>query len=316
MRRVLAEFRPDVVHVGLFLTELSPSFLPLLRDIPSLLHAHWYRTVCPLGTKRLPNGNACEQPWGVACLRNRCLSARAWAPLMIQRELWRRRRPVFDRIVACGSAVRCRLEEAGIGPVEVVWNGVPVRSARLPLQGAPTIGFSGRFVPEKGVDLLVEAFALVAEQLPDARLLLCGDGPQRVDIARRIRELRLDAQVELTGWLPRAAVEKTLDSAWVEVVPSRWDEPFGLAVAEAMMRGTAVVASDAGGPAELICHEQTGLLVPPNDHAALARGLTSLLRDRATAERLGAQGRRFALSNLTEDMFVDRMLGIYEEMIH
>ncbi len=59
LRRVLARFRPDVVHVAVFLTQLSPLILPLLQRVPSLYHARWYRAICPLGTKQFPDGSPC-----------------------------------------------------------------------------------------------------------------------------------------------------------------------------------------------------------------------------------------------------------------
>src|SRR5262245_31121345 len=64
LRRVLAEFRPDVVHVNLHLTQLSPAIVPLLAGFPSLYHAHWYRAVCPTGTKLLPNDSVCRSSPG------------------------------------------------------------------------------------------------------------------------------------------------------------------------------------------------------------------------------------------------------------
>jgi hypothetical protein len=90
LRRVLREFRPDVVHVRLFLTQLSPLILPLLARVPSIYHASWYRAVCPVGTKMLPDGSPCAVRAGLACHGNGCLPWRNWAPLMGQRFLVRR----------------------------------------------------------------------------------------------------------------------------------------------------------------------------------------------------------------------------------
>lgn len=313
--RAIDAFRPDIVHVGVFLTQLSPSILPVLRDVPALLHAHWYRPVCPLGTKRLPDGRDCSYPWGTACLENRCLRFRAWAPLMLQRQLWRARRATFDRYIACGEAVRERLVEAGFEGVRVIWNGVPVRPARAPLSGPPTAVFAGRMVPEKGVQVLVDAFARVVHERPDARLILAGDGPERTSIEERIAKHSLSGHVECTGWLHGAALDAILERAWLQVVPSLWVEPFGLTGAEAMMRGTAVVASARGGPAELVRDGVTGILVEPGSPEALAGALLSLLGNRERAEAMGRDGRRFALERLTETIFVDRMIETYHEML-
>ncbi|MGH7502663.1 MAG: glycosyltransferase family 4 protein [Longimicrobiales bacterium] len=315
LRKVIAAFKPDVVHVGLFLTQLSPSILPALRDVPALYHVHWYRAVCPLGTKRLPDGRDCTQPWGVACLRNRCLRPQAWVPLMVQRRMWHARRNVFDRYIACSQAVRARLTEAGFADVAVVWNGVAARPARPPLREPPTAAFAGRLVPEKGALVLVDAFARVAPELPGCRLILAGDGPERPAIERRIRSHGLADQVLCTGWLQPADLEAMLQEAWVQVSPSLWAEPFGLTIAEGMMRGTAAIAFARGGPAELVQHERTGLLVEPGSVDALAHALRSLLGDRERAERMGTDARLFAREQFTETIFTDRMIENYTALM-
>src|SRR5262249_54288339 len=154
----LAEFRPEVVHVRIFLTQLSPLILPLLRGIPSILHLSWYRVVCPTGTKLLPDGRDCGSPAGRVCLRSGCLSLRAWIPTMLQLGLVRRDLDVFGRVLTLSESMRARLAAAGFEAAEVLRNAVPERPQRPPLAGLPTVGFAGRLVPEKGIDLLLQAF--------------------------------------------------------------------------------------------------------------------------------------------------------------
>jgi glycosyltransferase involved in cell wall biosynthesis len=170
-------------------------------------------------------------------------------------------------------------------------------------------------VPEKGVQVLVDAFARVVHERPDARLILAGDGPERTSIEERIAQHRLSDHIECTGWLHGAALDTVLERAWLQVVPSRWVEPFGLTVAEAMMRGTAVVASARGGPAELLRDGVTGILVEPGSPDALAGALLSLLGNRELAEGMGRNGRLFALERLTETVFVGSMIETYHEML-
>src|SRR5207249_3095669 len=124
LRRVLAEFQPDVVHVKMFLTQLSPLILPLLKRVPSICHVVWYRPICPLGTKVLPDGSSCYSPPGAVCYRSGCLPLRDWIPLMLQMKLWRQWRGVFDVIVANSQATKRRLVREGIEPVQVIYNGV------------------------------------------------------------------------------------------------------------------------------------------------------------------------------------------------
>ncbi len=110
LRRALADFRPDVVHVRLFLSQLSPLILPLLREVPAVYHDGWYRTVCPIGSRVLPDGKGCHEPAGSVCYRSGCVPALAWPLLMTQLHLWRRWRDVFDVVVANSRSVAEWLE--------------------------------------------------------------------------------------------------------------------------------------------------------------------------------------------------------------
>jgi glycosyltransferase involved in cell wall biosynthesis len=314
LREVLAGFRPDVVHVRMFLTQLSPSILPLLRDVPSVYHASWYRAVCPLGTKILPDETECREPAGLPCLRHGCLPVHDWAPLMLQTALWRRWRGVFDAVVANSDACRRRLVADGLSPVQVIWNGVPVVPARPPLTGPPVVSFAGRLVRQKGVDVLLRAFALVVARVPEARLLVAGEGPERAALERLMQELGLGASVTLLGQRPRPELEAAFSQAWLQAVPSRWAESFGLVAAEAMMRGSAVVASRTGGLPEFIRDGETGRLVAPGDASALAEALLALLQERARAEAMGQQGRQVALAELDEERWLDRFVALYETL--
>ncbi|MGH7807210.1 MAG: glycosyltransferase family 4 protein [Thermodesulfobacteriota bacterium] len=314
LRRLLAEFRPDVVHVSMFLTQLSPLILPLLKDLPSLYHVVWYRPVCPLGTKLLPDGVTCEFPWGTACYHNNCLPLRDWFPLMLQMKLWRQWSKVFNLVIANSEAVKRQLVAEGIEPVEVLWHGTPMQSLRPPLSEPPTVAFAGRLVREKGIDVLLNAFANVVKQIPSARLLIAGDGPERERLNSLARSLELLPHVTMLGHLSQADLEPLFDRAWAQAVPSLWAEPFGLVAIEAMMRGTAVIASSTGGLTEIIQDGKTGFLIPPGNVDLLTEALLKLLCNRELAEKMGRAGHDVAVAQFSEATFVDKIIHLYESI--
>ncbi|MEM9153560.1 MAG: glycosyltransferase family 4 protein [Cyanobacteria bacterium P01_F01_bin.33] len=315
LRQVLQDFQPDVVHVKIFLTQLSPSVLSLLQTVPSLYYVAWYRPICPKGSKTLPNGSPCRDRYGTACYRHGCLPLQDWLPLMLQMRQWRQSQHCFSQIVANSQAVQQCLEAEGIATDGVIGCGIPERPARPPLTSPPTVVFAGRLVGEKGVDVLIEAFAQLRAHSPDARLIVAGDGPERDRLKTQVNDLGLSDAITLPGHLPRAELEQRFNQAWVQVVPSRWAEPFGMVAAEAMMRGTAVVASASGGLLEVVQNNHTGLLVPPENVDALARALLTLLSDRALAERMGRAGRIVARAQFSETVFVDRFIHRYETLL-
>ena len=314
LERELRDFPPDVVQVQMFLWQLSPAILPLLRKVPSVYWAMTFKAVCPTGLKWLPSGTACDVRAGVACLTNGCITVTGFAPLMLQRSLWRRRRSAFGAIVCCSHDVQRQLERDGIATQGVVWPGVRESTPRPPLAGPPTVSFAGRLMPEKGADVLLRAFALARQRVPDARLSIAGAGAAEPALRALVTELGLGDAVTIHGQLDGAALDGVLDAAWVHAVPSRWPEPFGLTATEAMMRGTAVVASEVGGLADIVLHERTGLQVPPGDVPALADALVRILSDREWAESLGRAGRERARELFSLDGCLARLERVYEQL--
>ncbi len=308
--QVLADFQPDVIHVGMCLTQLSPLILPLLRGQPAIYHAHWLRSICPTGFKMLPDGSPCGKPAGHACLRSECLSLRDWVPLMGQIRLWKRWSGVFDRTVANSEATRSALEKAGVANLMMIPCGVPDRPSTQPMAHVPTAIFAGRVTVQKGVHVLIDAWRSVVANLPGARLLIAGEGPER----ERLERLAPPGVVFL-GQLSSKELGHLAGTAWIQVVPSLGFEPFGLVTAEAMMRGRGVIATRVGGTPEIVKDGVTGSLVDAGDPDALAAELTIALSDRCLCERLGEEGRRLAEERCSVDLFVDRFIGLYEELV-
>jgi glycosyltransferase involved in cell wall biosynthesis len=233
---------------------------------------------------------------------------------MVQRRLWHRWREAFNLIVANSDAVRRSLIADGIEPVKVVMNGIPVGSMRQSLAPHPLVAFAGRLVPEKGADVLLRAFSLVLAKIPEAQLLLLGDGPEFNRLRKMVTDLRLESSVSMPGFLAKAELENRFSSAWLQVVPSVWAEPFGKVAVEAMMRGTAVIASNCGGLSEIVQHDQTGLLFPPGDTQALAAAMLRLLCDRQLAEQMGRSGHEVAVTRFNEDVWIDTFVALYQTL--
>src|SRR5207245_603208 len=145
----------------------------------------------------------------------------------------------------------------------------------------------GRLVPQKGFDVLLEAFARL--DAPEVDLLIAGDGPERRRLEALRERLGLGARVHLLGAVDRATVASLYQGARLVVCPSRW-EGLPLVCLEAMASGRAVVASRVDGIPDAVGDGETGLLVQPEDPVALAGALRALLDDGPRRERLGALG--------------------------
>lgn len=314
LRQALREFRPDVVHVRMFLWQLSPSILPLLRDYPCIYQTATYKSICPIGTKLLRDGRDCPYQPGAVCLQEGCVTPQTWVFRMLQRQLFLRSKGVFHAVVALSHHMKVTLEEAGIADAHVIHNGVPEREMRPPLPEMPIVAYAGRFTREKGIDVLLRALAQIKGRVPEFRLLLAGQGPDREALLALAHQLGLTDNLIELGHISREHLEREFEKAWVQVAPSLWNEPFGNVATEAMARGTAVIASATGGLAEIVADGETGLLVSPGSVSELARALQRLLCDKPLAERFGSAGHARARAEFSENTCLDRFVELYTKL--
>ncbi|KRD47379.1 hypothetical protein ASE27_03245 [Oerskovia sp. Root918] len=197
-------------------------------------------------------------------------------------------------VTACSRYAADDLTSYGVDPADVVVipNGIdlhePAGAAPAGLPGRYVLGI-GRLVDNKGMDLLVEAFA--AASLPDdVGLVIAGDGPARRGLERLVGDLGIDDRTLFTGALDRPQVVECMSRAELLVVASR-AEAFGIAILEGWRAGLPVIATTHGGPPEFVTTGVDGLLVDPEDTVRLSAAITAVVDDPVLAHRLGDAGR-------------------------
>jgi phosphatidylinositol alpha-1,6-mannosyltransferase len=186
--------------------------------------------------------------------------------------------PSIRRIDICPLAIHG--DRVRVGP----------RSHRPP--GQPTALVVGRMATAeryKGHDELIDVWPRVVDALPDARLVIVGDGDDRDRLSRKASRSRASGSIEFTGFVDAAALEQIYDTSTVFAMPSR-GEGFGLVYLEAMAHALPCIGSIHDAAREVIVDGETGLLVDPGDADALAAALVTLLEDRATAAAYGSAG--------------------------
>lgn len=182
------------------------------------------------------------------------------------------------------------------------------------LDGKRNILFLGRLEKRKGLPFLLEAYAKLKPQMPETRLIVVGgDGGLRGVCERYVAQNRLE-DVVFTGYVPDEDKARYFKTADVYCAPNTGAESLGIVLLEAMAAGTPIVASWIEGFADVIRHEQEGLLVPPRDSEALAAALMRLLSDEAMREEMGKEASRTALTFSWERMSA-KVLEFYEEAI-
>ncbi len=177
-----------------------------------------------------------------------------------------------------------------------------------------TIGFIGRLVPDKGVDILLRALALLEG---DWRLRLLGGGPARDDLQALAAELNLSQRTRFLGQLPSDHLPAQYHQLDALVLPSltrpNWKEQFGRVLVEAMASGVPVIGSDSGAIPGVI--GAAGRIVPEGDARALAAALRELRAQPALRARLSQLGRARFLAHFTHQGVADATVSVYREMI-
>lgn len=311
--RLLEEWETQIVHGHMFRAEVVGT-----------------RAVMMLSAKGMP------RPFLVTTVH----SSRLRSPE--DRQLLRSLTPEMDRIVAVSRSIVGKLRADGrVGtPMQLIYNGVDLDKydqqeacCTIPEEygfepGSPLVGVVARLEPEKGHPTLLDAWPMVLERVPEARLLIVGEGSQREALETQAEELGLlgepcsgdacvgtrharpGAKVVFTGRRDDVpAVTAALD---VAVLPS-YREAQGVVILEAMALSRPVVASNVGGIPEMIEDGVTGLLVPPRDAAALAAAIVRVLTDHPLADTMARAGRILAHERFCIDRMVNALQDVYEE---
>jgi glycosyltransferase involved in cell wall biosynthesis len=190
-------------------------------------------------------------------------------------------------------------DASALGATRAAW-GVPA--------GEPVLGCVARLRGEKGQATLLRAAARLRARWPALVVILVGDGPQEAALRTLAEGLGLAGRVCFAGHQPnRPNLHRLFD---VSVLASD-HEGFPNTLVEAMAAGRPTVASDVGGVPDAVRHEETGLLVPPGDDAALAGALARVLADPAWAARLGERGRVLAWEQFRAAAVTERLMAVY-----
>ena len=307
----------DVLHLA------GPSLTPLvvayLGRKPVVVEHHGFQTVCLNGqlfmessagpcpghfmARRHQICMGCNTSWGTPA------SARQWLLTFVRRFLcsrvssnvvptnWLAGQLDLPRTVSLAHGLET------IAPVQLQAHADP-----------PILVFQGRLVSTKGVAVLLEAARILKEERNrTVQLLIIGDGPERETLERLTRQKGLSGEVRFAGSVPAPQLKQLLSNATAVVAPSVAGEVFGLVVAENMLRGIPVIASDIGPFVEVL--GTTGAMFRNQDSADLADQIVKVLDDSAGAAQLARRARERALDYYTKSRMIEAHARLYERIV-
>jgi len=175
------------------------------------------------------------------------------------------------------------------------------------------IGSVGHLHPQKGHDVLIKAFALVAKECPRAKLVIAGDGDLRTYLQKLVSQLRMEGNVAFLGVQEHSQVINILGYIELFVLASNW-EGFGIAIIEAMAMAKPVIATKVEGIKEVVDDGYTGLLVPPNQPEVLAEKILYLMKKPELAKIMGERGRRKVEKEFSTEVMIEKLERLYQSV--
>jgi glycosyltransferase involved in cell wall biosynthesis len=317
--RLLADFRPDVIHVHGIHRQISPSILVVAKraGVPVVQSLHDYHPICSAGDLLLGGQQACDPPRCgsmnvLPCVLYGCVqhsrakSALAGAEFLSRR--WVVRAPALVTAFISPSKYLADVVSAAGGvpvPVHVLPNAVPCESG----SASPAVGnyfvYAGRLSREKGLATLFQAVGLAGIDL-----VVAGDGPLKDALAAA-----KPPAVTMLGRVDGDAVNGLLRGCRAAVVPSEWAENAPMAVLEPMALGRAVIASRMGGIPEQVRDGIDGILTTAGDALELAAAMKLLVADEELAVRLGRSARERVASGFSPQRHIEGLLRIYASVL-
>jgi glycosyltransferase involved in cell wall biosynthesis len=326
LRSVLREVRPDVVHLHNTFPLLSPAVLYACREarVPVVATIHNYKLACANGEFYRQGAvcHDCADGRPGQAVRHGCYrgSRAASVPVVlagsVHRPAWR---SLVSAYIFISASQRDLLSGVGLPPdrIFVRHNLIPHRDGPV-VPRTPTVVYAGRLDPAKGARLLMAAWDRYQAQTaglgggeqaqPGLRLVIAGGGPLAGEVAEWAASR---PSVQLAGQVSKDRCAELIAQARAVLLPSTWEETFGLVAVEAMAAGTAPIAAGHGSFTELITPGVDGVLFTPGDPEALASAITDAETHSERYETFGEQARKTYEARFDPSDNLEQLLGIY-----
>ena len=172
----------------------------------------------------------------------------------------------------------------------------------------------GRLSKEKGIKYLIKAMTDITKKIPAVHLNITGGGPEKENLERLIKQLKLEKNVSFIGQIPNKEIERYYKISNILIVPSICEEVFPLVGIEAMSAGRPVIGTRVGGIPEWLDDGKTGFLVDPGNSAQIAEKVIQLFSNRKLMDKMGENGRKKA-EQLDIKNHIKEIEIVYQEVI-
>lgn len=323
-KALLKETKPDIIHIHNIYHQISPSILPVTKNlgIPVVMHLHDYKLISPnyilFNKKGIDTSSI--RPRYYNCFLHKSLNNSYLQSFgaMIEMYLHHSILKIYEKNISLYLApslfLRDLMIKRGISAANIIH--IPyfvkgIENDRPDYAVGDYFLFYGRLAKEKGVHILLKALSFV----PDARLKIIGNGEEQEKLKEMVHELDLEGRIQFSQALYGENLKAEIKKARAIITPSIWYEVFGLVNIEAAALGKLVIASDIGGINESVKPGQSAWLFPAGNTDALATLLKRALENSEEISNAGEQGREFVLKNFTAPAHWLKLKKIYKNML-
>lgn len=320
MEKALEEFKPDIVHINNFQRQLSASIIDAVKekDIPLIMTAHDLNPICPASIM-LYNGEVCEDcitKGYTSCIKKKCIKNSMLKSVLgyIEKKYYDLHKMFckVDCIISPSEFNKNQLLKGKLkcNDITVIHNFVNETEKTDYTLGDCAFYF-GRLSREKGILNLVEAI----NNIPGARLMIAGDGPEKENIQAYIKEHKLENRITLLGYLNQNDIRENIRKCRFVAVPSIWYENCPYSILETMEIGKSIIGSKIGGIPELIQDGINGFTYEHNDISELTNKLKKLFNNDETVKQFSKNSKKIFIQNYSAEAYYNKLMTVYNKYI-
>ena len=321
MEKALDDFKPDVVHLNNFQRQLSASIIKPIkkRNIPIVFTAHDVQAICPAITMMDNDKNPCElcmKGKYINCIKKSCnKGSKLKSALGAIEGYYYRNHKIYtdkiDYIITPSEFYRTKFIEDGINPnkIQAIHNSIEMNDYNVETQDDGYALYFGRLSKEKGILNLINAFA----KCNKGNLYIAGEGPEKENIEKIIKENNLEDRVKLLGFLNKEQMTDVTRKCKFVVVPSIWYENCPYSVLETLAIGKPIIGSNMGGIPELVIDNENGFIY--NTVEELTEKMNLLFENEDLVKQFSKKSKELAKSNYDREVYYNKLKQIYDKVI-
>ncbi len=309
LKKIIRDYKPDIIHLNNVLSQASPSICPLLNKVPSVMTIHGFSLICPFNKIDYMK-KICNKKFGKQCYH--CLNKK-YPYFLIKHNLYKYFFKKLDKFVTVSNYLKKEFKKEGFDNIVTLHNKIPL--LEFSEIKSNDLLYMGRLSNEKGIVYLINAMKKVLKYFPNIKLNVVGAGDEEDKLRDLVNKFNLRNNIYFIGELSHNKILEYYKKSAVVLIPSICPDSYPTVTMEAMSVGRPIIASRLGGLPEQIEEGKTGFLVPPRNPEAIAEKIIYLLKRPKLMQKMGLEGRKKAEKEFNINDYTKKIEELYKKVI-